>query len=70
MKCPIISAGVAADPNIGAYSGTDCLKEECAWWDSNNERCSVLVMALRIENLSDTLDTIEKKMPHVGQFTK
>jgi len=70
MKCPIFRH---AEMSLGTpylTEGSDCLKEECAWWYKNNERCAVLTLAQGQVYLHKVLLSIENKMPHAGQFLK
>jgi len=63
MKCPLLTAAeISHEPELKP-SSNDCLKEECAWWDSTMRKCSIY-------SLVDMLTEMVRKMPHAGQFTK
>ena len=39
MKCPLLTATSERLTGTTEYPPLDCLKEECAWWDSEHEMC-------------------------------
>jgi len=41
MKCPLRIIAIPSSEARGFKDVYDCLKEECAWWDSENECCSI-----------------------------
>lgn len=63
MFCPLL---VIARPEaeIGLSSEHDCLKEDCAWWDSFNERCSVLTLARQATIANSQLHKIAEDVSH------
>ena len=70
MKCPILVAGYwSSVPGVNT-SRTDCLKEECAWYHSKNQACSMLTLAQGSTYVHKVLLAIESKMPPEGQFRK
>lgn len=70
MKCPrTFQIEITEDDQIKLV-GADCIKEECACWDSLYERCDPTGLARILERITDSLTEIERKMPHAGQFTK
>jgi len=48
----------------------DCLKEECAWWNSELEACAIVSLELELASLAEVLAAIGSKMPHEEQFRK
>lgn len=44
--CPIINAGAN-------WSVSKCIGEDCAWWDSNMERCSIVQISALLESIRD-----------------
>lgn len=63
MKCPLIIY-VKSSPYQGEETEQgDCLKEECAWWDEESERCSVFVGMMSLEWIKLRLEMIEAKLP-------
>ena len=51
MKCPLNLTEVlphqfATDPDVG-----DCLKEECAWWDTAFDMCSCRSIARQLDGI-------------------
>lgn len=44
MKCPLFKDWNAADSGVFYYTNSDCLKEECAWWDTAHETCAVIAL--------------------------
>lgn len=70
MKCPLF---MSARYKIGFKDREvieDCLKEECAWWISDIQMCSVRDIALELQTTQHRLQDMEHKMPHEGQFRK
>ena len=70
MKCPILSAPTARTAFTEHFADIDCLREECAWWHAEQTQCAMMTLARQLHNTWSTLQIIEAKMPHVGQFTK
>jgi len=42
MKCPLFRAANIIEEFDPNWSGDDCLKEECGWWDKDRKQCSEL----------------------------
>ena len=70
MKCPIFHQQWlrAAAPNLPDAS--ECLKEECAWWDKVLEQCIAISIGDWLENIHSILSGMLDKMPHEGQFRR
>lgn len=63
MKCP---RQINYRIDQGFYNVVDmgeCLKEECAWWESNGGGCALPLLALRLGTLVDAIYEIKEKMP-------
>ncbi len=63
MKCPLVWY---QDYEKGVPSGFrygDCLQEECAWWDVEDNCCCVYTIPLGILHIYKTLVEISQKMP-------
>jgi len=70
MKCPLFRAANITSDFDSSWSGDDCLKEECAWWDVEMGQCSINSLKSNLENIVLRLRDLVDKMPHAGQFTK
>lgn len=70
MKCPRLLQFRPVEKSMESNYFGDCLKEECAWWNSEVKACSEVVKCLELATISETLGGIEHKMPHEGQFRK
>lgn len=70
MKCPLFTMECLNLNGTFDGKGADCLKEECAWWDSAYEMCVVRSLARLLDGVLMDLNQIRDKMPHAGQFTK
>ena len=45
-NCPIMTAGAN-------WSVSKCIEEDCAWWNSNMERCSIVQISELLESIRD-----------------
>ena len=70
MKCPLLREQYRETKEEEICEWADCLKEECAWWDSEVKLCTVLSLRLSIDSLVEFLGNIKDKMPHEEQFRK
>jgi len=70
MKCPLFCIGDFTKTNILECPSFDCLKEECAWWEPNDGRCSVVVLAQFIAGMGMNISRMVEKMPRERQFRK
>jgi len=65
MQCPLLVQGnITAGVRFGKKT-TDCLQEECAWWQKDTGECSVKLTAIFAGCLTDEItaltDTIAKR---------
>ena len=37
----------------------DCLAEGCAWWDSYEKQCTIIILANRLDNINGMLDSLD-----------
>ena len=63
MKCPLRFTLDYSEKGILSTPVRDCLKEECAWWDSDREMCRVIGLDYHIALLTKVLLDIRDKMP-------
>ncbi|GAI37437.1 unnamed protein product [marine sediment metagenome] len=70
MKCPLLPTPIKI--GIGELTGerADCLKEECAWWNSHTEECVTMSIGRILNHMSDSIYGIRDKMPHEEQFRR
>ena len=64
MKCPLYISFATLVGRGMAMTSTDCLKEECGWWDRDQEGCSVHAIATFLHHSYLDLKAIRDKMPH------
>ena len=70
MKCPqTFQIEITEDDQI-QLAGADCIKEECAWWDIDQEGCGIHAITTFLHHLYIDLAQIRDKMPHEEQFRK
>ena len=67
MKCPILSLGWIAYGGEAEDARVNCLQEECAWWDSEDNVCVMGRIASELFTLNAQLKLLGDKMPHAGQ---
>jgi len=62
MKCPLLMYNYLPDesPTKGVHS--DCIKEECAWWEPKIGKCSVLRMWIALQDIHEVLHDIAKAL--------
>ncbi|GAJ24745.1 unnamed protein product [marine sediment metagenome] len=70
MKCPMLTMYAVTLKTPEEFKDRDCLKEECAWWNSEVAACSVVSLVLELSTLSEIMAGIKFKMPHEEQFRK
>jgi len=68
MKCPLLCKELTPAEVEGSVFVTDCLKEECAWWDSTNSICALLQLSKSLYYMGLHIAQTEIKMPHFDQF--
>jgi len=64
MKCPLMFNGAMGVVASGKGTDIDCLKEECAWWDSFAVRCAISVIARELKSSAAALRDIASKIPY------
>ncbi len=62
MKCPLLNAEVRGEEKHAISTYSDCLKEECAWWDKAGVCCSVLRLPYVLDWVNASLLTIAKEL--------
>ena len=70
MKCPLLATAEIWLKPKGPIKYSDCLKEECAWWDEQNGQCVIKGIMIELRCAVDILEEVRDKMPRVGQFKK
>ena len=63
MKCPLLMAGYWSSIPGFNTAKTDCLKEECVWWDKNYGHCAILGLSHELSYLASELVEIRNKLP-------
>ena len=70
MKCPLSNYVMERESGEDEVLLSDCLKEECAWWDKEAESCAMPTISARLGTVCDDLCEIIAKMPHEEQFRR
>ena len=70
MKCPLMPDKDYSIQLEKHLNGGDCLKEECAWWNSELEACVLVSLDFDLISLIGALTAIGDKMPHEEQFRR
>lgn len=70
MKCPLLLIARSRVIEARVDRWTDCLKGECAWWDSDESQCILQTIAFTFGDVSKVLTLIHERMPSWGQFGK
>jgi len=64
--CPLqymgAMAGGEAEEARADIHRTDCWEEQCAWWDAEDGKCAVLMMAQRIRKAHHELASLGGKI--------
>lgn len=64
MKCPqTFQIEIKAEGEL-QLAGAECVKEECAWWDSAYNACIEFSKARLLDGILADLNHIAKKMPY------
>lgn len=43
-KCPLLLIGAYASAEALAEKATECLEEQCTWWDEGEEDCALYLI--------------------------
>lgn len=70
MKCPLFCMNREHWELEDPTHLTDCLKEECGWWNDILKECRFVSADRRLGEIANFLGAISVKMPHAGQFKK
>ena len=62
MKCPLICKAAAASRLPASQVVDDCVKADCAWWDENGDRCSILELSRLFNAIGNTLGSLVKEL--------
>ena len=63
MKCPLRHIEWKPNEVAKKREALDCIKEECAWWDSEVECCSIKSHVLELATISEQLAGIKERLP-------
>ena len=70
MKCPLSNSMVTDKSGELEFTFRDCLKEECAWWDTEEQSCDPSGLRHHLKSLIAQLWVLTEKMPHEEQFRR
>ena len=70
MKCPLFTAAEIMHEPEFKPSSNDCLQEECAWWDEDDDRCGFRSILGELRCLETDMHIMGGKMPREGQFRR
>ena len=62
MICPILEIGWMQTKVGEKGVSSDCLKEECAWWVENAQRCSIRCNAESLGQVALMAKSLRKKV--------
>lgn len=63
MKCPLTSIGYLASERIEASRKCECGKEQCAWWNADDEECAVWTLVTGLAEIANQLALLKDKIP-------
>jgi hypothetical protein len=49
MECPIKNHAYETTGIKGKHATRECIKEECAWWDFNHEKCIIVGICIELK---------------------
>ena len=70
MKCPLSQVTTYPELRETRFRWEDCLKEECAWWNKDENWCAILCIAKELFYISGKLFEIKNKLPSPEFFKK
>ena len=62
MRCPLIMVNRTWGGEEQGLEGDRCIKEECAWWDNNSDRCAILELSRLGNAIGNSLGNIAREM--------
>ena len=63
MLCPLFRVTKTTKDGEVEWHLSDCLKEECAWWNETQGMCAVKDLAQQLGYISSDLTQISESMP-------
>jgi hypothetical protein len=66
MKCPLVLREVESTFTREKVEFSDCLKEECAWWQPEHGHCAVVACVEAADKLRKTPERWSSKIPLGG----
>ena len=67
MKCPLMVERLKQGAQYTEPVRQDCLKEECAWWDSVGQRCVTLSIYQELRLLVGAAGIIAEEAKKAGE---
>ena len=67
MKCPLLLIDDPFNGRRADFTRTNCLQEECAWWEDTIGKCSIRRIWIALQDIHEVLHDIAKDkrgMPH------
>lgn len=61
MHCPVLKGRERQLAGIREHDPTQCINQDCAWWNFTNESCAISVLASSLQALADNLVRILDK---------
>lgn len=62
MKCPLLGLNWQDRAWAKKAEQTDCIKEECAWWFQEGERCCVRELTVGLSLLAKIIEFVQRLM--------
>lgn len=63
--CPIMSAGLKANPEGSINDEAECEKIRCAWWNQSDKRCAVLSSSMNLSIVEGSINGIEARLSSI-----
>lgn len=67
MKCPLFMIPISESGVLDREKADECIQGECAWWDVDQVRCAILVLARVAVSIDNRLIYINRNIPHEPQ---
>lgn len=67
MKCPLLDHYEGEGGVAEKHLVDDCLRWECAWWNGDNNRCAIYLLAMASQcaavSINDVKSAIQRGQP-------
>ncbi|MBA7683676.1 hypothetical protein ES703_92056 [subsurface metagenome] len=63
MKCPLFFAAAMLKPDVYSEDALECIKEDCAGWDSVGQTCVAISIYQELRLLVGAVSMLADKLP-------